>query len=306
MDFFYRNNEWYSGQFVRKIIPKIEISKKSILYFSTVFNKIKPILLSVLVRDVDKIFCETKIKLPVKNFKIDFKFMEDVVSVLESEFLIDLEKYLIDEFNRDYKITDEEQSVIDNYNNIEWGKFRIGDLFYKIKTNSLKYKTSDLPNISNEIYSLPALTAGVKNQGLNNFVPKYNATILKRVLSIASNGVAGITFFQSREFTVLQDAYAIDIKKDLNYILADNHYLFFACVIMKSIYNKFEWSNKAIWSKVENEKINLPINNGKIDFNIMNLIISYIKKFIFKDVDLKYEDRINKAKELINQSLNEK
>lgn len=53
MDFFYRSKPWYAGQFVRKIIPKIEIRESSILFFSTLLNKQKPRLLSILVRNVD-------------------------------------------------------------------------------------------------------------------------------------------------------------------------------------------------------------------------------------------------------------
>jgi len=56
MDFFYRHRPWYAGQFVRKIVPKINITKKSILYFSVVLNKLKEELLKVLVRNVDNTF----------------------------------------------------------------------------------------------------------------------------------------------------------------------------------------------------------------------------------------------------------
>ena len=60
MDFFYRKKPWYAGQFVRKITPKIAITESSILFFSTLLNKQKPRLLSVLVRDVDKVFISQK------------------------------------------------------------------------------------------------------------------------------------------------------------------------------------------------------------------------------------------------------
>lgn len=84
MDFFYRRKPWYAGQFVRKIIPKIEIKGSAVLFFSTLLNKQKPKLLSVLVRDVDKVFCSTKIQLPIRNGKIDFDFMDSFVAELEA------------------------------------------------------------------------------------------------------------------------------------------------------------------------------------------------------------------------------
>lgn len=60
MDFFYRRKPWYAGQFVRKITPKITIKDSSILFFTTLLNKQKSRLLSVLVRDVDDVFMQQK------------------------------------------------------------------------------------------------------------------------------------------------------------------------------------------------------------------------------------------------------
>lgn len=62
---------------------------------------------------------------------------------------------------------------------VKWGEFTICDLFNKVNVKSLKYKTSDLPNEATAEFNLPALTAGIQNQGLNNYVPKADATVLK-------------------------------------------------------------------------------------------------------------------------------
>jgi len=95
-----------------------------------------------------------------------------------------------------------------------------------------------LPNYSSDEFSLPALTAGIQNQGLNNYVPREGATILKNVISISANGAnTGATFFQSKEFTVLQDAYAIEWI-DKNNKLNENQFLFFVSAINKAIYGK--------------------------------------------------------------------
>ena len=66
MDFFYRNKPWYAGQFVRKIIPKIDIPEKAKLFFQTILNRQKPVLLQVLVRNVDKTFRNIEVQLPEK------------------------------------------------------------------------------------------------------------------------------------------------------------------------------------------------------------------------------------------------
>ncbi|MCX0401971.1 restriction endonuclease subunit S [Clostridium perfringens] len=162
--------------------------------------------------------------------------------------------------------------------NVQWGEYRLGDLFEKVKVNRLKYKTSELPNKPNKKYRLPALTAGIQNQGLNNYVPLDNATVLKRAITISANGAnTGATFYQKSDFTVLQDAYAIDIKKGLKYCLTDNQYIFIVSAISKSIYGNFEWTNKAGWEKVKDEYIQLPIKNGEIDFEFMESFVAELE-----------------------------
>ena len=134
---------------------------------------------------------------------------------------------------------------------------------------TLKYKTSDLPKEPIGEYVLPALTAGVQNQGLNHYVKKDNVTILKGAISISANGAnTGATFYQNKEFTVLQDAYAIRWK-DQNKVITDNQYLFFVTAISKAIRDQYEWTNKAGWEKIKLNKIRLPIKNTQIDFEFM-------------------------------------
>ena len=72
MDFFYRRKKWYAGQFVRKIIPKFDLTESSILFFSTILNQQKKVLLSVLVRNVDETFNNLKVQLPLKENALAF------------------------------------------------------------------------------------------------------------------------------------------------------------------------------------------------------------------------------------------
>ncbi len=93
MDFFYRKKPWYAGQFIRKIIPKIKIPKGAICFFTTILNKQKPILLSVLVRNVDKTFNNIIVALPVKNNQIDFEFMQTLISAIQKLAIKDVVLY---------------------------------------------------------------------------------------------------------------------------------------------------------------------------------------------------------------------
>jgi hypothetical protein len=150
-------------------------------------------------------------------------------------------------------------------------------LFEKVKVRTLKYKTSELPSEPLNNFVLPALTAGIKNQGLNNFVPKKNATILKNIISISANGAnTGATFYQSNEFTVLQDAYAIKWKNTSD-LLNNNHYLYLVSSISKTIYGNYEWTNKAGWEKIKHKQLQLPVKTGKVDFDFMESFISELE-----------------------------
>ncbi|GAA8773999.1 restriction endonuclease subunit S [Helicobacter pylori] len=166
-------------------------------------------------------------------------------------------------------------------NAIKWGEFKLGDLFEKIIIKPLPYQTAQLPKEKTPTHELPALTAGILNQGLNNFVPKENATILKNVISISANGAnTGATFYQSHEFCVLQDAYAIEFIGDKK--LNDKEYLFFVCAISKVIYNnsKYEWTNKAGWNKVKNELISLPLKPTAKTQTLKDIDFDFMEKFI--------------------------
>ncbi|MFP6215351.1 restriction endonuclease subunit S [Helicobacter pylori] len=166
-------------------------------------------------------------------------------------------------------------------NAIKWGEFKLGDLFEKIIIKPLPYQTAQLPKEKTPTHELPALTAGILNQGLNNFVPKENATILKNVISISANGAnTGATFYQPHEFCVLQDAYAIEFIGDKK--LNDKEYLFFVCAISKVIYNnsKYEWTNKAGWNKVKNELISLPLKPTANAQSLEDIDFDFMEKFI--------------------------
>ena len=301
MDFFYRKKPWYAGQFVRKIIPKNELTETAILFFSTILNRQKKRLLSVLVRNVDKTFLNLAIQLPVTAAgDINFAFMESLIRELEEERISELDAYLKATGLNNYELTDEEHRILRQSEHWKWKKYSIGKLFKKIKVTTLKYKTRDLPSTPTKEYSLPALTAGIVNQGLNNYVPRNKATILKKVISISANGAnTGATFFQSKDFTVLQDAYAIkwnNEKEPLN----DNQYIFLVSAISKAIYGNYEWTNKAGWERIKEDMIKLPTtSSGDIDLISMSTYIRAIEKLVIRDVVSYADTKIASTKQVV-------
>jgi Type I restriction modification DNA specificity domain len=307
MDFFYRHKPWYAGQFIRKVIPIIDISPFAIHFLTSVLNCLKPKLLSVLVRNVDKTFLNSKLTLPVnKNGKIDFDFMESFIAEIEAERLADLEAYLTVTGLKDCTLAAEEEQVLEDFKNIEWGKFRLEVLFEKIETKKLSFKAVELPKQIMDEYTLPCLTSSFKNQGLNYFVPKDGATILKNVISIPSNSDIYRAYFQSNEFTVLSDAYAI--RWVFNGVeLLPNQYLFAVqCINKVTDLSIYSYKNKlGGWNVVKNKYIQLPIKNDEPDYEIMDTLISAIQKIIIKDVVLYADKKLNVTKNIVQVTDNQ-
>jgi len=235
------------------------------------------------------------IQLPIKNGKIDFDFMESFISELEDERVKKLEKHLFENGLNNYKLSEQEQKALVEYKNLEWREFKLDILFERIKTKKLPYKAKELPNESIDDYTLPCLTSSFNNQGLNYFAPKDNATILKNVISIPSNSDVYRAYFQSNEFTVLSDSYAIQWIFD-NEKLLPNQYLFAVqCINKVTDLPIYSYKNKlGGWNVVKVKYIQLPVKNDKPDYVIMDTLMSAIKKLIIKDVVLYVEEKRNK------------
>jgi len=139
----------------------------------------------------------------------------------------------------------------------------------------LNYKARDLNKQQHSEFEIPALTAGVENQGLAYYVPKDNATILNNVISVSANGAnTGRMFYQPHNFTVLQDSYAIEFIKDK---ISSKSYLYLLACLNKTISNRYDWSNKAGWNRIKDEPIILPTINNDICFEYMGKYIEELE-----------------------------
>lgn len=179
---------------------------------------------------------------------------------------------------------------------VKWGKYIIGDLFERIKTAKLPYKADKLPKQPCGEYVIPCLTSSFRNQGLNYYVPREGATILKHVISIPSNSDVYRAYYQSREFTVLSDAYAIRWKNEAE-IITSNQYLFMVmCINKVTDLPIYSYKNKlGGWNVVKNKPIMLPQKNGKIDFKFMDDFIAELEAYLsvtgLKDTLLTKEEK---------------
>jgi len=295
---FYQEIPYFTGDKIKILKSKYaDFSKKNAQFFiSTMIRSFSSFSWGGSSFSV-KIIGNQSISLPTKNKKIDFEFMDNFIAELEVERIEKLKAYLEASGLKDYHLTDYEKLVLDEFERgeIEWSEFRFEDLFERIKTNKLPFKASELPKEATDIYTLPCLTSSFQNQGLNYFVPREEATILKNVISIPSNSDIYRAYFQSREFTVLSDAYAIRwIYDDIK--LSHNQYLFTVpCINKVTDLAIYSYKNKlGGWNVVKNKEIMLPTKNQKPNYELMETLISAIQKLVIKDVVLYVDDRIKR------------
>nr|WP_276881339.1 restriction endonuclease subunit S [Anaerococcus tetradius] len=284
------------------LIPKFEISRNIGVSITSALSYLPSLFGYQNMCSWNKIK-DLKIKLPSKNGKINYEFMESFVAELEAQRVAELEAYLNVTGLKDYKLNDEEINAIYNLEKVEWHEFKMGDLFERIKTKKLPYKAKELPKEPKDNYILPLLTSSFMNQGLNYYAPETNATVLKNVISIPSNSDVYRSYYQSREFSVLSDAYAIEWKnKEIE--LSPNGYLFsVSCINKVTDLPIYSYKNKlGGWNVVKNKYIKLPVDsNGEIDFNYMENLTQAIKKLVIKDLVIYTDRKIEVTKKVINK-----
>ena len=289
MDFFYRKKKWYAGQFVRKIIPKIELTPGIIPFFTAVLNHQKPILLSVLVRNVDDTFKNLKVNLPVKKGKLDLDFMDSFVAQLEAERVAQLSAYLKISGLDDYELSDVEQSTIDNYDKLEWSEFNLEKLFGK-STRGKRLKSAD--RISGD---LPFVTAGETDEGVSDFIGNNVHVFARNTTTIDMFGSAK---YRNYEYGG-DDHVAVVHTEGLPMHAA----IFVTTSIHKSSHNgQFDYGKNFYAKDADTLNIKLLIRDGKPDYDKMSVIISAIRKLVIKDVVQFSDKKILTIKEVIANS----
>lgn len=281
MDFFYRRKPWYAGQFVRKITPKIEIPAKSVLYITALLNKQKPILQSVLVRNVDNTFKNLKVLLPVtSNKSIDFDFMESFIEELETERIAQLSAYLKASGLVDYELSREEEKIMKAFINKEYsfGRFRFNEIFNNICQGRRLKKEDQLPG------NIPFVMSGTTNTGVVGYISNPVASFPKNAVTI---DIFGNAFYRNYSFGA-GDNTGVYWNDTIAY--SEKLMLYFAASMGKSLQNKFSYGKKLRSSKSGAFEMQLLVKNGKPDYHAMEILISAIQKLVIKDV-VRYADR---------------
>ena len=301
MDFFYRRKKWYAGQFVRKIIPKFDLTESSILFFSTILNQQKKVLLSVLVRNVDETFNNLKVQLPLKeksldfsnpcdNIKnIDFDFMESFIRELEEERIRELNAYLLATGLKDYALSAEEEKALEAFKTVQWGEFEFKQIFNNIKQGRRLKKEDQKEG------TIPFVMSGTTNTGVVGYISNPVASFPSNSITV---DIFGNTFYRNFDFGAGDDTGVYWNDKE-NY--SKDEMLFFTAAMGKSLFGKFDYGNKLRSSQSFDIKMQLPTKNNKPDYATMETFIKAVKKLVIKDVVLYADSKIKATKNVVKK-----
>ena len=227
-----------------------------------------------------------KIKLPVKNGKIDFEFMENFIAELEAQRIAELEAYLSVTGLKDTHLSlDEEQALLD-FNKIQWQKFNLESLFGQ-STRGKRLKSADRVD-----GTLPFVTAGEADEGVSAFIGNDVEQFMQNTTTIDMFGSA-----KYRNYIYGGDDHIAVVHTEN---LPKYASIFVTTAIHKSSHNgQFDYGHNFYAKDADALYISLPVNEaGNPDYDKMAIIISAIHKLVIKDV-VAYSNRKIKATKVV-------
>ena len=321
---YIENMDEISAMFIIAAIKKVSLKVAS---YSYLFNSSKLAEAEIMLPTLDALDADSPYS--SNGYVPDWKYMKDRVA--------ELENYLIASGLNDYKLTEEDKSVLAaklvdggalSQNSIstdgclkEGRKFRIGNLFKKMSAPYLGKgrKQDNVSKVRTSEFNLPLINCKYGNNGIMYYGREKDFRSYESVLTIIYNGppTEGQVYYQEK-IGVYTDAYIVKLKsKEMSKELG----LYLTSAMNQSIHNhqkkKYSRGYKAIWTgRVENDDILLPIqisHDGKPiidpdrtyhpdgyipDWEYMEKYIKATEKEIIKEVVLYKDEVIEKAKEI--------
>lgn len=286
MQFFYMCYDFYAGQFTKTAYPRFsEFNENIALYFISLLNRFQKKYLGVLVRNFEDAFYNTYVTLPTLKNEPSYSYMEQYITLLEEEKMLQVEKFLKDSGLNDTTLTAEETAALEKFRNgeVKFEERKICELF-EIKKGKRLTKANMKPGMTNFLGAI-SNNNGIREQIEAPFTWKPNC------ISVNYNGSVGYSFYQEYEFYASDDVNLCYAKEwALNKYIA----LYFCAIFFKysNVFNfGFKWSKE----KMEESLVKVPVTLSNIpDFAFMQHFISALEKLVMRGV-VKYKDEVLNA-----------
>ena len=270
---FYQNKPYFTGDKIKILKSTLQhFGQKEALFFITSLNKAFSNFSWGGSRFNVKTIGNQIFNLPIQeNNQIDLNFINSFISELEREFFIGLDQYLSRNGLKNYWLTAEEKNALNNLGNIKYKSYNLKSLFDK-STRGKRLKSEDrVPG------NLPFVTAGEADEGVSDFIGNKVTVFAKNTATIDMFGSAK---YRSYEYGADDHVAVVHTEK-----LKENAAIFVTSAIHKSSHNgQFDYGRNFYAKDADALNILLPEKDGRPDYELMELVISAVKKLIVKAV----------------------
>ncbi|AIN71126.1 phosphoribosylglycinamide formyltransferase [Flavobacterium psychrophilum FPG101] len=286
---FYQENDFIGYSHIQHLVPKFKPFNKAIASIIISACRVSTSKQYDYGNKFNRVAMNnTKIQLPTKKGKIDFEFMETFVAELSAQRVAELSAHLKVTGLNNYILTNEEQKVLEDFENIDWKTFNLKSLFGK-STRGQRLKSTD-----RILGNLPFVTAGEFNDGISAFIGND--------VHIFSENTTTIDMFGSakyRNYKYGGDDHVAIVHTETLPKLAS---IFVTSAIHKtSSAGQFSYSRNFYAKDADELNISLPVINNKPNYKLMETFITAIQKLVIKEVVL-YADRKIEATKLATQN----
>ena len=288
---FYQSEPYFTGDKIKILKPKFkEFNQDNAQFFLTAMEKSFSSFSWGSSSFNVKIIENQIVKIPVKDGKPDFEFMESFIAELEAERIEELEAYLEVTGLSDCELTEDEQKALDDFTNddVEWSEFSYQSLFSNIQQGKRLKKDDQKSG------NLPFVMSGVTNTGVVNHIANSVFRFPKNSITV---DIFGNAFYRDYDFGAGDDT-GVYWNSEKEH--SKNAMLFIASSLERSIFGKFSYGKKLRSSQSLNFQAMLPSMNNKPDYSSMERFISAIQKIVIKDVVEYADTKIEAHKEVIH------
>lgn len=157
-------------------------------------------------------------------------------------------------------------SLNEKLKSVEWGEYKLGDLFESSNGNfDIQKKHIN----GNGVY---VITAGLTNNGILGKTD-VNAKIFNE--NTITVDMFGYAFYRQFKYKMVTHARCFSLSPKIP--MTERQGLFISNSL-HFFYKKFGYENMCSWEKIKKEKIQLPTQNGKIDFDFMETFIAELEE----------------------------
>ena len=285
---FYQEKPYFTGDKIKIIKAKDKrFNKKNVQFFiSTMMKSFSSFSWGSSSFSV-KIIKNQKITLPIsKNRRIDFEFIENFVTKLEAERILEIKTYLLASGLNNYTLTNNEKQVLEEFENIKFKDFNVIDIF-DVK-NSRNILSRDIIADSGKI---PYLCASSENNSVSSYI-SYDEKYLDKGNCVFIGGKTFVVTYQEQDF-YSNDSHNLILSLKDEEKKSKLTQLFLSSCINKSLGHKYSWGNSISNRKIQKDIVSLPIiQNQQPNYELMETLISAIQKMVIKDVVLYVEEKI--------------